>query len=109
MLFTFGKFYFVDLAFWHHSASNVLSHCANDVCGISTGENFNWKNAITLSRTLTAENKNSTSVTFVTVLRSLAASACELLPDVSMANTSLYERVIFAALRLSTERRASPG
>jgi len=79
----------------------------NDVCGISAGENFNWKNTNILSRTLTAETK--TVVTFVIVLRSLAASACELLPDVSMANTSLYERVMFSALRFRSERRASPG
>ena len=40
----------------------------------------------------------------------LAASACrELLPDFRTANTSLYERVMFSSLHLSSAQRASPG
>ena len=31
MFFTLGKFYFVDLAFWHHCRT-VLAIVSNDVC-----------------------------------------------------------------------------
>ena len=74
VLFTLGKFYFVDLTFLHHRPSNIFSHGAQADCAAQrrAGENFIWKNTNTLSRTLTAENKNTTGATFVRVLRILA-------------------------------------
>jgi hypothetical protein len=86
-MITFDKFYFVDLAFQHHRPSNVFSHGAQRCVFDISWHELHLEQYGHLVKDIDSLKYKQQQYTFVVVLSTRAASAWELLPEISIAKT----------------------